>query len=130
MRVFEPKDIITLFRAEVRKAGSISAWARKTSNNRTAVSEALQNKKPISKKMLRAVGLRKALSSTNDSRLLKTGEVVRLLRTHVALAGSQTAWARDTGIQRPEISKVLRGKRPLNKPMMHALGLRVVIVKD
>jgi hypothetical protein len=90
--------------------GCISAWARKTSNNRTAVSEALQNKKPISKKMLRALGLRKALPSTNDSRLLKTGEVVRLLRTQVTLAGSQTPWARDTGIQRPEISKVLRAK--------------------
>jgi DNA-binding phage protein len=130
MRVFEPKDVITLFRSEVQKAGSISAWARKTSINRTAVSEALQSKKPISKKMLRALGLRKALSSTNDARLLKTGELFRLLRTQVALAGSQTAWARDTGIQRPEISKVLRGKRPLNKQMMHALGLRVVTVKD
>jgi len=49
MRVFEPKDVITLFRSEVQKAGSISAWARKTSINRTAVSEALQSKKPISK---------------------------------------------------------------------------------
>jgi DNA-binding phage protein len=129
-RVLEPKDIITLFRAEVQKTGSITAWAKKTSVQRADVSRVLHNKKPLSKKMLRALGLRKALSSTSDSRVLETREIGRLVRTQVAQAGSQSAWARDTGIQRSEINRVLRGKRPPNKQMVHALGLRVVIVKD
>jgi DNA-binding phage protein len=130
MRVLEPKEIVQLLHAEVQRAGSISAWARKTSIQRAMVSNALQNKRPISKKMLHAIGLRKALFSANDSRVLETREIIRLLRTQVAQAGSQSAWALDTGIHRSEINKVLRGKRLPNKQMMHALGLRVVIVKD
>ena len=130
MRVLEPKEVVRLFRAEVQMAGSISAWARRTSIQRATVSNVFHNKKPFSKKMLRALGLRKALFSANDSRVLETREIIRLLRTQVAQAGSQSAWALDTGIHRSEINKVLRGKRLPNKQMMHALGLRVVIVKD
>jgi hypothetical protein len=125
-----PKDIATLFRAEVQKTGSIGSWAKKASVQRADVSRVLHNRKQLSKKMLRALGLRKALSSTTDSRVLETREISRLVQIQVAQAGSQSAWARDTGIQRSEINRVLLGKRPPNKQMMCALGLRVVIVKD
>ena len=127
MRV-EPKDIITLLGAEIHKAGSITAWANNASIDRTVVSAALHYKRSIPKRLIRALGLRRALSLTDGSRLLEARDIRRLLRTEVAEAGSQAAWARKTGIPRPDINKVLQGKKPPGKKMIGALGLRVVFV--
>ena len=127
MRV-EPKDIITLLGAEIDKAGSITAWANNASIDRAVVSAALHYKRSIPKRLIRALGLRRALSLTDGSRLLEARDTRRLLRTEVAEAGSQAAWARKTGIPRPDINKVLQGKKPPGKKMIGALGLRVVFV--
>jgi hypothetical protein len=127
MRV-EPKDIITLLRAEVQKAGSVTAWANNASIDRAVVSAALHHKRSIPKRLIRALGLRSALSMADESRLLEARDVRRLVRTKVAEAGSQSAWARKTGIPRPDINRVIQGKRPPNKKMIGALGLRVVFV--
>ena len=127
MRV-EPKDIITLLGAEIHKAGSITAWANNASIDRAVVSAALNYKRSIPKRLIRALGLRRALSLTDGSRLLEARDIRRLLRTEVAEAGSQAAWARKTGIPRPDINKVLHGKKLPGKKMMVALGLRVVFV--
>ena len=127
MRV-EPKDIITLLGAEIHKAGSITAWANNASIDRAVVSAALHYKRSIPKRLISALGLRRALSLTDGSRLLEARDIRRLLRTEVAEAGSQAAWARKTGIPRPDINKVLHGKKLPGKKMMVALGLRVVFV--
>ena len=127
MRV-EPKDIITLLGAEIDKAGSITAWANNASIDRAVVNAALHYKRSIPKRLIRALGLRRALSLTDGSRLLEARDIRRLLRTEVAEAGSQAAWARKTGIPRPDINKVLQGKKPPGKKMIGALGLRVVFV--
>ena len=127
MRV-EPKDIITLLGAEIHKAGSITAWANNASIDRAVVSAALHYERSIPKRLIRALGLRRALSLTDGSRLLEARDIRRLLRTEVAEAGSQAAWARKTGIPRPDINKVLHGKKLPGKKMMVALGLRVVFV--
>jgi hypothetical protein len=97
---------------------------------RTMVNKVLNGKRQPTENIIRALGLRKALSSTHHSRVLAAEEVRRLLRTQVAQAGSQSAWGRNIGVSRPEISKALWGKRPPNKQMMDTLGLRVVLVKD
>ena len=127
MRV-EPKDIITLLGAEIHKAGSITAWANNASIDRAVVSAALHYKRSIPKRLIRALGLRRVLSLTDGSRLLEARDIRRLLRTEVAEAGSQAAWARKTCIPRPDINKVLQGKKPPGKKMIGALGLRVVFV--
>ena len=127
MRV-EPKDIIALLRAEIQKAGSVTAWANNASIDRAVVSATLHHKRSIPKRLIRALGLRRALSLTDGSRLLEARDIRRLLRTEVAEAGSQAAWARKTGIPRPDINKVLHGKKLPGKKMMVALGLRVVFV--
>ena len=127
MRV-EPKDIITLLGAEIHKAGSITAWANNASIDRAVVSAALHYKRSIPKRLIRALGLRSALSMADEFRLLEARDIRRLVRTEVAEAGSQSAWARKTGIPRPDINKVMQGKKPPSKKMIDALGLHVVFV--
>jgi hypothetical protein len=127
MRV-EPKDIITLLRAEIQKAGSVTAWASNASIDRAVVSAALHHKRSLPKRLIRALGLRRALSLTNESRPLEARDIRRLVGTEVAEAGSQAAWARKIGIPRPDINRVLQGKKPPNKKMIDALGLCVVFV--
>ena len=128
-RPLDPEEIVQL-RAEVKKAGSQGTWAKRAGIERTLVNKVLNGKRQPAKNIIRALGFRKALSSTHHSRILETEEVRRLLRTQVAQAGSLSAWGRNIGVSRPEISKALWGKRPPNKQMMDTLGLRVVIVKD
>ena len=127
MRV-EPKNIITLLRAEIQKAGGVTAWANNASIDRAVVSAALHHKRPIPKRVIRALGLRRALSLADESRLLGARDIRRSVRSEVEEAGSQTAWAKKTGIPRPDINKVMHGKQPPSKKMIDALGLRVVFV--
>jgi hypothetical protein len=63
----EPKNIITLLRAEIQKAGSATAWANNASIDRTVVSAVLHHKRSIPKSLVRALGLRRALFLTNES---------------------------------------------------------------
>jgi DNA-binding phage protein len=58
--------------------------------------------------------------------ILRAEDVVRLLHQQVAKAGGQSAWARNTGIHRSLINKVLRGQMPPAKSIIDALGLEVV----
>jgi hypothetical protein len=54
--------------------------------------------------------------------------VDRFLRLHevVDRAGGQSAWARQTGVDRVHLNKVLRGKRPFTRSVLQALKLREV----
>jgi DNA-binding phage protein len=52
--------------------------------------------------------------------------VLRLLHEVVDRAGGQSAWARQTGVDRVYLNKVLRGKRPLSKTILQALKLKKV----
>jgi hypothetical protein len=57
-RTLEVKDVVTLLRAEVRKAGGISAWCRKTGVHRTVVSRVLHNFQSPTKCIIKALKLR------------------------------------------------------------------------
>jgi DNA-binding phage protein len=128
MRILELRDVNTLLRTEIQKAGSVTAWAKNASIDRTYISAALHHRRPVSTHLLRALGLRKAVALIDRSRVLAGRDIRRFLRTKVAAAGGQTAWARETGLDRSDINKVMKGKRlPTNK-MIDALGLRIVFV--
>jgi plasmid maintenance system antidote protein VapI len=58
MRVLEPKEIVDLLRAEVKKAGSQEAWAKKAGIDRSMVNKVIHQKRPLSHKMMKALGLR------------------------------------------------------------------------
>jgi plasmid maintenance system antidote protein VapI len=61
MRVLEPKEIVQLLRAEVKKAGSQEAWAKRAGVQRADVNKVIHLKRPVSKKMIKALGLRIAV---------------------------------------------------------------------
>ena len=58
--------------------------------------------------------------------LLDENDVLRLLNEVVDRAGGQSAWARQTGVNRVHLNKVLRGKRPLTRTILQALKLKKV----
>jgi DNA-binding phage protein len=58
MRILEMKDIIPLLRAEMQRAGGVSAWSKKTGVNRTVASKVLNNLKPPTKSVIKALKLR------------------------------------------------------------------------
>jgi hypothetical protein len=58
MRVLEPKEIVLLLLAEVKKAGGQEAWAKRAGIERTMVNKVIHQKRPVSKKMIKALGLR------------------------------------------------------------------------
>ena len=122
-------DIVTLLRAEVQKFESIAAWARHNSLDRTDVSSAIHQRKPISTNMLRALGLRKAVVD-DRSRVLDSIDIRQVLSAAVAASGSQAAWANKHRINRSFINKVLRIEREPSENIVRALGLRFVVVRD
>ena len=63
-------------------------------------------------------------------RILEIEEVIDLLRTEIARAGSQTAWCRKARIDRTALNKVLNGHRPPTDGIIAALNLRVVFTAD
>jgi DNA-binding phage protein len=58
MRILEVKDIIPLLRAEIQRAGGVSAWSKETGVNRTVASKVLNNLKPPTKSVIKALKLR------------------------------------------------------------------------
>jgi hypothetical protein len=66
MRVLDFKDIVPLLRAEVQRAGGVSAWSRKTGVHRTIVSKVLNNLKPPTKSIIKALKLRAAFIVSKD----------------------------------------------------------------
>jgi hypothetical protein len=58
MRALEPKEIVQLLRAEVKKAGSQGAWAKRAGVQRADVNKVIHQRRPASKNIIRALGLR------------------------------------------------------------------------
>jgi hypothetical protein len=66
MRILEVKDIVPLLRAEVRRAGGVSAWSRKTGVHRTIVSKVLNHLKLPTKSITKALKLRAVFVVSKD----------------------------------------------------------------
>jgi hypothetical protein len=66
---------------------------------------------------------RKALVFDDDA-------VVHLLRAAIEREGSQAAFAKGYGVNRPYINAVLNGKRHVSGRLLNALGLRKVYVVE
>jgi DNA-binding phage protein len=60
-------------------------------------------------------------------RLLDRNGVIRLLRTEVMRAGSQSTWARAAGVNRSTVNKVLQGRTSPTTHIIRALNLRKVV---
>jgi DNA-binding phage protein len=126
MRFFKEKDVVALLRAEVKKVGTVAGWSRSVSLNRTDVSNAIHENRPISKTMIRALGLRTAVVD-GAARVLTESDILELLRADVAAGGGQSAWARKNRMSRPALNKVLRKERLPSANIVRSLGLRFVV---
>jgi len=61
--IFEEEDVVQLLRAAVEKDGSQAAWARRHGIERTNVNAMLSGKKPVSKPVANALGLRRTYTT-------------------------------------------------------------------
>jgi DNA-binding phage protein len=128
MRIFEEKDIVALLRAEVQKAGSVAAWARSATLDRSYVSGVVhKRKRPTGPKLLCALGLLRAVVG-DRARVLNTQDIYRMLEAEVAAVGGQSAWARKHRMSRPYLNKVLRKGEPPSPNIIRALGLHFAAV--
>ena len=66
MRILEVKDIVPLLRAEVLRAGGVSAWSKKTGVNRSVASKVLNNLKPPTQSVIKALKLRAVFVVSDD----------------------------------------------------------------
>jgi hypothetical protein len=68
--------------------------------------------------------------STRNQPLLRIEDIIVMLRAEVERAGSQAAWARKTGVNGPDLSCTLTGKRPPTKDILRALNLKKVFAYE
>ena len=61
---------------------------------------------------------------------LNVQDVIELIRGEIDRVGGQSEWARQTGIQRPVINRVLNGRRLPPSQLCRILGLEWVIVRN
>jgi hypothetical protein len=66
MRILDNQAVLSLLRAEVKRAGGPLVWSRKTGIHRATVSKALHGRVAITKGILKALGLRITIVSEND----------------------------------------------------------------
>jgi DNA-binding phage protein len=62
--------------------------------------------------------------------MLDNKDLVRLLRSEVEKAGGQSAWARQEGIDRTLLNRVLNDQKPPSKEIIRALKLCNVYALD
>jgi hypothetical protein len=62
------------------------------------------------------------------SEFLVFEDVIRLLHSEIAAAGSQSQWARQKSVQRSNVNSMLWGRRRLQPKILRALGLEEVTV--
>jgi plasmid maintenance system antidote protein VapI len=54
-------------------------------------------------------------------------QVLQMLQQEVNAAGGQTNWARSARVDRPQLSKILHGRRPISADVARRLGLRCIV---
>jgi DNA-binding phage protein len=134
MRVLEPREIVQLLRAEVKKAGSQGTWAKRAGIDRSFVNKIIHGRKQPTKNMILALGLRIVVLRDADIQKLRptkklefdVKDVVKLLHEEVRRAGSAAAFAKIAGVDRATVNRVLHGLLPPSPKIVHALGLRTV----
>jgi hypothetical protein len=61
---------------------------------------------------------------------LRVQDLLRLLRRDINRVGGQSEWARQTGICRTYINRVLNGRKPPGPSIWRALGFKRAVLRD
>jgi DNA-binding phage protein len=115
-------QIQQLLRREIEKAGGLSQWARRKGISRVHLSRVLHGRRPLGMCIIHALGFEEAAS-------LDLGEVLRLLRQEIKEVGSQSEWARRTGVNRSSLNLALSGRRAPGADILRALKIQMTFAR-
>ena len=103
----------------VANAGGQSEWARQTGVNRSTLNQVMHGRRPITKQIINALGLRKVTLPSKK-------ELVKRLRQEVARAGTHAEYAHRVGLDRTYLTHVLNGRNP-GAEISKALNIATVV---
>jgi DNA-binding transcriptional regulator YdaS (Cro superfamily) len=118
-RRLDLNDVLRLLTREVERVGGQSEWARRTGVDRTHVNQVMRGRKVPAGRIVRALGLKKLLLPT-------VPDVLNRLTKEVERAGSQSEWARRTGVDRTYLNKVMSASKNPGPDVIRALKLKQV----
>ena len=61
---------------------------------------------------------------------LSKKNILTLLRKEIKSAGGQSEWCRQKRINRPQLNKVLNGRKPISPRILKALNITTIYVLD
>jgi DNA-binding phage protein len=133
MKPLHVLDVLTLLRRDIERAGSQSEWSRQTGISRTYVNRVLNGRKPPGLSICRALGLEKAIfrdgaRMVDSTKPVDLDEIPLILQKEIKRAGSISAWCRQVGLDRSNLSQVLHKRRGLGNKILAALKLSNVLL--
>ncbi len=117
--LLDADEVIRHLEQETERVGGQSEWARLNGVNRSTLNQVLNRRRPPTKQMVSALGLRQIVLPTR-------AELVKRLIEEVEKAGSQTELARRIGLNRTYLTHVLNGRKP-GSEVIKALHLTRVV---
>jgi DNA-binding phage protein len=111
------EDVLRLLRREIERAGGQSEWSRRTGVNRSSLNQVISGRRDPGPQIATALKLKKVLN-------LNMADVHHRVQREVQTAGSQSEWARRTGVSRVHLNKVLNGKKTMGPRIIEALNLK------
>jgi DNA-binding phage protein len=133
MKTLLVPDLLRLLRRDINRAGGQSEWARQTGICRTYINRVLNGRKPPGPSICRALGLKRAVlrdvaEMADSTKSVDVEEVPLILREEIEKAGSISAWCRQVGLDRSNLSQVLHKRRRPGKKILAALKLSNVLL--
>jgi DNA-binding transcriptional regulator YdaS (Cro superfamily) len=132
MKLLHVLDVLTLLRRDIERAGSQSEWSRQTGVSRTYINRVLKGRKPPGPSICRALGLERAVlrdvaKKVDPIKSIDLDEIQLILQGEIKRAGSVSAWCRQVGLDRSNLSQVLHKRRRLGNKILAALKLSNVL---
>jgi len=133
MKPLHVRDVRILLRRDIDRAGSQSEWSRKTGVSRTYTNRVLNGRKPPGPSICRALGLERAVlgegaEREHSTKLLDLDEIQLILKEEIKKAGGVSAWCRQMGLDRSNLSQVLHKRRRPGNKILEALKLSNVLL--
>ena len=133
MKPLRVRDVLILLRRDIDRAGGQSEWSRQTGISRTYINRVLKGRKPPGPSICRALGLERAVlrdvaKRVDSTKPVDLDEIRLILQEEIKKAGSVSAWCRQVGLDRSNLSQVLHKRRTLGNKILAALKLSNVLL--
>ena len=133
MKPLHVRDVLILLRRDIGRAGGQSEWSRQTGICRTYINRVLKGRKPPGPSICRALGLERAVlrdvaEKGDSTKSVDLDEIPLILQEEIKRAGSISAWCRQMGLDRSNLSQVLHKRRRPGNRILAALKLSNVLL--